>query len=107
MHTYTSRRPADRTILTGAVVAAVVVAGAAVGLSRVDFSERSDRQPVPASDDPAGSVAVRLPALADGPVPGMPAETYARLSMQARQALLDALPAPSSTLDEVRNAPQR
>lgn len=106
MHTYTSRRPADRNILTGAVVAAVVVAGAAVGLSRVDFSDRSDRQPVPASDDPAGS-AVRLPTLADGPVPGMPAGTYARLSMQARQALLDAVPAPSSTLDEVRNAPQR
>lgn len=90
MHTYTTRRPADRTILLGAAVA-VVVAGAAVGISRIEIGDGSDPQPVPASDTPA---TVRLPTLGDGPVPGMPAGTHAELDVDTRrQAVLDAFAA--------------
>ena len=97
MHTYTTRRPADRTILLGAAVAAAVLAGAAVGISQIDTGDGSDRQPVPASDNPA---TVRLPTLGDGPVPGMPASTHAELDVDARRkAVLDAF-------DEVRNGVQ-
>lgn len=102
MHAYSAKRPADKTIVAGLLIAATLTGGAAIGLSHVDFGGSPTDDPAPTVET---RVPVQLPTLDDGPVPGMPAGTHARLTAeQRRQAILDTWPEPRSTPDEFSNS---